>query len=143
MKPCAAAASRRGPYASASLLEISTTVGGSRTAASRSATVKAVDVGKLDVEQHDVRAQPLELDERRPSVGGSSQDYEPLRLEQRAHRLPEGLVVVDDQHRRAHTPIVAKGARALWLAPVAPARSSSRHAAKTVACPVLRPARQS
>ena len=72
---------------------------------------EAVEVGKLDIEQHDVRAQPLGFDERRPSVGGFSQDGEPLRLEQRARRLPERFVVVDDQHGRTHALIVAEAAR--------------------------------
>src|SRR5262249_56424653 len=36
---------------------------------------------------------------------------ESLRLEQRARRRPELIVVVDDQHGRAHAPIVAKPGR--------------------------------
>jgi hypothetical protein len=72
---------------------------------------KAVQVGKLNVEQNDLRSEPLDRGERLGAVGGFTDDREPLCLEQRARRLAEIVVVVHDQHGRAHALIVAEAVR--------------------------------
>jgi len=69
---------------------------------------ETVQVGKLDIEQHDVRMQPRRLDDGRASVGRSAHDGEPFCVEQLAGRLSEVVVIVDDQDGRAHAVIVAR-----------------------------------
>ena len=59
--------------------------------------VEAVEVGELDVEQDDVRAQPARLGERGRAVGGLADDLVALGLEQQPRPGAEAGVVVDDE----------------------------------------------
>ena len=74
---------------------------------------EAVEVGKLDVEEHDLRTELRSSGDRACSVLRLADHVEVLRLEQRACRSPEAGMVVDDQHRPAHARTVAErgGAR--------------------------------
>ena len=69
---------------------------------------EAVQVGKLDIEQHNVGMQPRRLDDGRASVGHSPHNREPFCVEQLAGRLSEVVVVVDDQDGRPHAVMVAR-----------------------------------
>src|SRR5215211_8161734 len=70
-----------------------------------------VEVGQLDVEQDDVRAQLRDGGQRRPPVHGLADDVERARLEQRACGSPKGAVVVDDKDRPTHAPNSRKPSR--------------------------------
>ena len=63
----------------------------------------------------------------RPSpVRGVPHHGEPLRLQQRPRRLTETVVVIDDQHGRAHPPIVAEIPLGRIVASTNPPRSGLR-----------------
>ena len=61
-----------------------------------------VEIRQLDVEQHDVGAQPLHFVERVVSAGSLADNVETFRLQQRAGSIAERLMVVNNQHGRAH-----------------------------------------
>jgi hypothetical protein len=58
---------------------------------------EAVHARHLDVEEDDVRRLPVDTVERRERVARLG-DLEPLSAQGRAHRDPDGRVIVDDQH---------------------------------------------
>ena len=64
--------------------------------------LEPVDAGKLDIEQHQLRPQPLRLRDSRLTIDGFAHDPDSSRLEQRTGNLPEPLVVVDDQDGQRH-----------------------------------------
>ena len=59
--------------------------------------LEPVDAGKLNIEQHLLRPQPLRLGDSRLTISGLAHDPDASRLQQRTGDLPEALVVVDDQ----------------------------------------------
>jgi hypothetical protein len=61
----------------------------------------------LDIQQHHIRPQPPRRRHRRGPIRGVAHHGKPLRLQQRPRRLTETVMVIDDQHSRAHAPIVA------------------------------------
>jgi hypothetical protein len=67
---------------------------------------EAVDTGKLHVYQHDLRPHPLDRRDRLSAVGCLGDDREALGLQQRSRGLPKLGVIIDNQHGRAHRPIV-------------------------------------
>jgi DNA-binding NarL/FixJ family response regulator len=69
---------------------------------------EAVDIGKLDVEQYNLRTKPFRLQERLRSVGRRPDDGEAIGREQRGRRFPESSVIIDDQQRPAHVVIVTR-----------------------------------
>ena len=72
-----------------------------------------------------------------PAVGSLTDHGEALRLEQRGRGVPERRVVVDDQNRRTHEPIVpASRATALGLAAIPQNQEPCDHGPKTVVSPV-------
>ena len=81
---------------------MSTTRGGRAHRRESLGHLEAVHAGQLHVEQDDIRAEPLDGVERRLAVLDVADDLEALELEERTRRRAEVLVVVDDQHRRAH-----------------------------------------
>ena len=85
--------------------------GGSGSAASRSATAKPSRSGKLDVQQHDLRPQAVDSCERVDTARDRGDDVESLRLEQGGRGFAKAVVVVDDEHARAHAAMVAEVAR--------------------------------
>ena len=105
-KPRAPERATSGPKSDESRLETSTIAGSGAVGEARG-DVEAVDVGQLDVEQHELRAQALGLGDAGRAVGGLADDVEPLGLEQHAGARPEGRVVVDDEDGQGHAgPIV-------------------------------------
>jgi NAD(P)-dependent dehydrogenase (short-subunit alcohol dehydrogenase family) len=58
----------------------------------------AADAGKLDVQQHDLRTEPLGLRDGLGSVPGLTNDGVPVGLQQCPRRATELLVVIDDQN---------------------------------------------
>ena len=64
--------------------------------------LEAVHAGQLHVEEDELRTEPLDGGECRLAVFHRRDDLEALELEERTRRRAEVLVVVDDQHRRAH-----------------------------------------
>jgi hypothetical protein len=61
-----------------------------------------VEVGQVDVEQHDVRAEAAGLVDAALAVRGLADHVVALRLQEHARRRPEGRVVVDDEDGRGH-----------------------------------------
>ena len=62
----------------------------------------------MHVEQDDRGPQARDLGDRRPAVCGLAHDRESFGLEQRADGLAEAGVVVDDEHRPPHQPMLAQ-----------------------------------
>ena len=74
--------------------------------------LRQLDPGRVrqqHVEQHDVGPQRPHRRERRGAVARLVDDREAGRLEQPPRQAPEARVVVDDEHRCGHEPIVAHG----------------------------------
>src|SRR6266542_734965 len=71
-----------------------------------SGDLEAVDVGELDVEEHQVGMELGRLRERFGAVGGLPDDREALGLEQGMGCRPEARVVIDDENGSAHACIV-------------------------------------
>jgi hypothetical protein len=67
---------------------------------------EAVNTGKLDVEQDDLRSLARDRRDRLIAVGGLTDDCEALGLQQRPRGLPKLGVIVDDQHGRTHRAMV-------------------------------------
>jgi len=63
---------------------------------------ETVEAGQLDVEQDDVGLEYRDSLDGLASVDGLTYDLETLRLEQGAGRRSEALMVIDDEHGRAH-----------------------------------------
>ena len=100
-KPRAPERATSGPKSDESRLETSTIAGPAAVGEPRG-DVEAVDVGQLDVEQHEVGAQALGLGDPGRAVGRLADDVEPLGLEQHAGARTEGGVVVDDEDGQGH-----------------------------------------
>jgi hypothetical protein len=84
-----------------------------------------------------IRPQPRHLRDRRRPVRGIPDHREPLRFQQRPGRLAEAVMVIDDQHGRAHTQIVAEItlSRIVASTNTPGIGSPCRHGPKTVARP--------
>src|SRR5262249_36961764 len=74
--------------------------------------LKPVNTGKLNVEQAELRPQPLRLGDGRLAVNGLAHDLDPVRLKQVTGDLPEALVIVDDQDGERHQTSVPSPAAA-------------------------------
>jgi hypothetical protein len=64
--------------------------------------LESLDAGGLNVEQHQLRPQPLRLRDSRLTIDGFAHDPDASRLQQRTGNLPEALVIVDDQDSKRH-----------------------------------------
>ena len=63
---------------------------------------EAVHVGQLDVEEHEIRAEPLDRLEGRAPVFGLADDLEPVGEKQSLDRRTKARMVVDDQDPGGH-----------------------------------------
>ena len=79
-------------------LDTSTTAGGSTRAGEDGGNREAVDIRKLNVEQHEVGAQLTARADRLGPVGGLPHDQEPVRRQDLARDRSEGRMIVDDQY---------------------------------------------
>jgi len=66
-----------------------------------------VDARELDVQQHDLRPEPLGLGDGLGSVPGLAHHGVAVGLQQRSRGVTELLVVINDQNRHAHLSIIA------------------------------------
>ena len=108
MKPRALLAPSRRRNDDASRLEVSTTAGGVLVAGELLADREAVDVGELDVEQHQRRLERARGRERGGAVVRLADDLEAVGVQQRAGEGAEVRVVVDDEHAPAHGAMVPR-----------------------------------
>src|SRR5262249_19303891 len=74
--------------------------------------LEPVDVGKLDVQQHQLRPQPLRLGDSRPTVSRFAHDLDAIRLQQPPGNRAEPDVVVDDQNGQRHRTSVPRRPKA-------------------------------
>ena len=125
-----------GPKSDESRLETSTMCGPVAVGQPRG-DVEAVDVGQLDVEQHEIGPQAARLLDPGGAVGSLADHVEPLRLEQHAGARTKGGVVVDDEDGQRHRDaIVNAGDTISYTAGYTPAASAiSRNAAAGSAAP--------
>ena len=91
-----------GPKSEPSRLETRITVGALAAPGEPRGDVEAVDVGELDVEQHDLGVQPAGLGQRLGAVSGFADHVETLGFEQYARAGAERRMVVDDEDPWTH-----------------------------------------
>jgi len=69
--------------------------------------LKPVDARKLNIQQHQLRPQPLRLGDSRLTISGFAHDLDSIRLKQCTGNPAEARVVVDDQDGERHRISVA------------------------------------
>ena len=102
MKPRAPLPATSGPKSEESRLEVRTTTGAPLLAVIRARDGEAVEVGEVDVEEHEVGVQLVRPARSRSAVRRLADDVVALGLEQHSCRRAEGRVVVDDEDGRHH-----------------------------------------